>query len=363
MIDPYLSIQVAEAAEAAARRVQSVNVEGLWQRFVQAATSQTFAARLPVARSHRWAGAIPTWEHPGSIIAPPAVGNLPVIGIDGSQIYPLDRSPVVWAYVQAVACRQGCPPVLKSRFVDIGSRLVEQGSDLDENRDELTGLTNAWRALLEMELAREMAVNHPGSLTLLDNGLLPWLSVSGQLALRHLQEYLADYCGIQPGMIAGVISGPQSHLLERLVHLVEADTLEEGLQDRREFLDLALMLHVLKPGERSALFKHGSPRNDRFEEQGGGVYFFFLRTQRAEIARVEIPEWVARDAEKVGQVHVSILLDAMISGYSYVLSQAHQQAAISLDVANTLRERAAIRYMQASGRSEAIPAKSAMKRG
>ncbi len=336
MIDPYLNRLVAEAAQAAAGRVRQVNLEGLWQRFIAAATSPVFAERLPLARSQRWAGAVPTWEHPGATFTTNA-DPLPAIGIDGSQVYPIDRNPVLWAYVQAVAYRRGAAPVLKSRFVDIGAQMASQGDlveELEESRDQLNGLTNSWRTILEMQSAREAALQNPDHLVMIDNGLLPWVSVSGQVAMSTIQEYLMVFQSTNPCPIAGVISGPQSRLLERVVHLVE------GVTDRREFLDQSLMMHVLKPGERSALFLHGSTRNDRFQRVGAGIYFFFLRTAQHELARVEVPVWVARDVGLLERVHAAVLADACVGGYSYVLSQAHQHVMISGDVARALHQTA-----------------------
>jgi hypothetical protein len=101
----------------------------------------------------------------------------------------------------------------------------------------LAALTNVWRTLLEMRMACAAAQAYPGEVVLLDNGLLPWLSVGRVTASHHLHEYLDLLLALRPGLIAGMISGPQSRLLARLVNLVEAETIEQGLQDGHDIAD------------------------------------------------------------------------------------------------------------------------------
>ena len=300
-----------------------------------------------------------TW--PNSPVAKP----VEAVGIDGSQIYPLDRSPVLWAYIQAVAYRMQRPPLFESQFVDIGTEIAQGGSqalELLENRDELVTLTNAWRTLLEMRMACAAAQVYPGEVILLDNGLLPWLSVGGSSAHRRLNEYLELLLALRPGLVAGVISGPQSRLLARLVNLAEAETVEQGIQDGHDIADSVLMRRLLRPGERSALFLHGSPRNKVFQDHGAGVYFFFLRVNEQEIARVEIPAWLAEDPRLVDSIHASVLADARLTGYSYVLSQAHQHVTIPLDLGNMLHAKASACYWAETRHFQITSAKNQMKR-
>ena len=95
-----------------------------------------------------------------------------------------------------------------------------------------------------------------------------------------------------------------------------------GVQDRELFFNL------LAEGERSALFisqssvvrKHyGSHR----------IHFFYLRVGD-EIARIEIPEWAAKD-EKLLKLTHSLILDQCRRGQGYpvALAEAHEQAVVS----------------------------------
>lgn len=363
MIDPTIRERVEQTARKAAQRAHQVDLDDWLQRLKAAAGSPLLAERLAQAQGHRWAGAIPSWE-PVGLAKSTTEQALETVGIDGSQIYPLDHSPVVWAYVQTVAYRKQRPPLFESQFVDIGSKIAQgdsQAIELLENRDELTALTNAWRTLLEMRMACVAAQSYPGDIVLLDNGLLPWLSVGGVTASHRLQEYLELLLVMRPDLIAGVISGPQSRLLARLVNLIEAETIEQGIQDGHDIADSLLMRRLLQPGERSALFIHGSPRNRVFQDAGAGVYFFFLRINEQEIARVELPAWLTEDPGLVDTIHASVLADARATGYSYVLSQAHQHVTISFDLADVLHASARACFWAETGQLYKISAKDQMK--
>ena len=95
-----------------------------------------------------------------------------------------------------------------------------------------------------------------------------------------------------------------------------------GVQDRDLFDNL------LGAGERSALF---TSQSKIVRENYGRhrVNFFYIKLED-EIARVEIPEWIARDAGKLGLTH-ALLLDQCRRGQGYpaALSEAHEQAVVT----------------------------------
>jgi GNAT superfamily N-acetyltransferase len=95
-----------------------------------------------------------------------------------------------------------------------------------------------------------------------------------------------------------------------------------GLQDRELFASL------LEPGERSALFiSQSSVVEKHYREHT--VYFFYLRLDD-EIARVEIPLWVARDRDLVNLAHRLVLDQCQRGqGYPVALSEAHEQAVVT----------------------------------
>ncbi|MFC1948507.1 DNA double-strand break repair nuclease NurA [Chloroflexota bacterium] len=95
-----------------------------------------------------------------------------------------------------------------------------------------------------------------------------------------------------------------------------------GIRDRELFAG------ILGDSERSALFKTTS----RVVEKQYGehrIYFYYINVDE-EIARVEIPEWVARNEELLALTH-SLILDQCRRGHGYpvALSEAHEQAVVT----------------------------------
>lgn len=88
-----------------------------------------------------------------------------------------------------------------------------------------------------------------------------------------------------------------------------------------EFLPLA-------DGERSALFLSSSPISlERYGEHR--VHYFYLNVG-PEIARVEVPAWVAYDRERLALVHGAIYDQCRRGdGYPRSLAEAHEKAVIS----------------------------------
>ncbi len=95
-----------------------------------------------------------------------------------------------------------------------------------------------------------------------------------------------------------------------------------GTTDRELFFDL------LNEGERSALFiSQSSIVKKRYGPHR--VYFFYLKADD-EVARIEIPEWVAMDESRLELTH-TLILDQCRRGHGYpvALSEAHEQAVIT----------------------------------
>ena len=86
----------------------------------------------------------------------------------------------------------------------------------------------------------------------------------------------------------------------------------------------------LRPGERSAVFASGSRILERYDEDFR-TQFFYVHTG-TEIARVEVPRWVAADSELLDFTH-SVIDDQCRRGRGYpsALQEAHELAAIRPD--------------------------------
>jgi hypothetical protein len=95
-----------------------------------------------------------------------------------------------------------------------------------------------------------------------------------------------------------------------------------GIQDQE------LFSHLLGPGERSAVFLSQSSIVQK--RYGASEICFFYVCMEDEIARVEVPRWVASDDYLLNLAHV-LVLDQCRRGHGYpvALSEAHEQAVVT----------------------------------
>lgn len=97
----------------------------------------------------------------------------------------------------------------------------------------------------------------------------------------------------------------------------------------RGLSDAQLIGRGLERWERTGLFRVRSNVHDPY--YGVHRVYFFLLATGDEIARVEVPEWVARDQSLLTLLH-SVLVDQIQKGFGYpaVLARADDRAVISL---------------------------------
>ena len=90
--------------------------------------------------------------------------------------------------------------------------------------------------------------------------------------------------------------------------------------------DANLWSVLLEPGQRSPLWRSSAQILDQYG--GHRIYFCYVHVG-AEIARIEIPEWVAENSEKL-DLALSLMLAQVQKGYGYpiALAEAHNQAVV-----------------------------------
>lgn len=94
-----------------------------------------------------------------------------------------------------------------------------------------------------------------------------------------------------------------------------------GVRDRELFAEL------LASGERSALFVSPSTIQKHYGKHL--IHFFYMKLDD-EIARVEIPQWVASDKTKLNLAHTLVLDQCRRGqGYPVALSEAHEKAVVT----------------------------------
>ena len=140
--------------------------------------------------------------------------------------------------------------------------------------------------------------------------------------------------------VASYISFPRSTDVVNALRLqvcpydpVDCDKYCKGKFEGREcdrvggLLDRALFSEFLSHGERSAVF---FSRSTIIEKYGAHQVCFFYVKLDEEVARVEVPLWVADDQALLDLVH-AVVLDQSSKGFGYpvALSEAHEQAVVT----------------------------------
>jgi hypothetical protein len=123
---------------------------------------------------------------------------------------------------------------------------------------------------------------------------------------------------------------PKNKELVNLIRVSLADFDEKVCMNSQEIqhvVDTTVASMYLEPQTRTALFKSGAPIAQLYPDHLV-PYFFYLHTGH-EIARIEIPAWIAHDEAAVTLV-ARMLLDQSIKGRGYpvVLAEAHEQAVV-----------------------------------
>ncbi len=347
-----LTHQVDDLGASAARRVQEIADRLPVARAALNAIGQSdeeLRRKVEAALKRRWAGAVPTHEPVHSAIPLPAhPERVNVVAADGSQIYP-DRHGVALYYlinVGSLVFRHGSgeAPVTASQpevFYEDADLYEEDGGQIPSVK------IDADRDLKELgELARLAAVEAPSAptLALLDNGLMLYITLQApnqRLSDEVLAAYLRqlDEFKRSGASIAGVVDRPRAASVMRLLRLAalaDDEITEDNLRDLGPFRHLvdARLFDFLRPGERSALFENASPPNqDRYKPAGHSIHFFYLNAGREGkdgLLRIEVPEWVARDAARLDLVHAAIVEQCRVTdGFPYVLMRAHELAVVT----------------------------------
>lgn len=290
----------------------------------------------------------------GAYPAPEPPLNFSVAATDGSYIRP-DRH-------------------IPARFVviNIGSALLTYGEDprawLDSKshfyfREEelriphpfkdlyLEGeLLGARRTVLELEALVEVATQGIRPVVGLQDGSLilwglPTTDDPDDISVRD--HFLRPFLGALQKLraqgipVASYLSQPQSKDVVNSLRVeicdnepVNCDKCSYVAQRQRPICsDLAGLLDrqlfdFLEPGERSDLFRSSS----KILRVGYGEHWtcFFYLNVGGEIARLEVPQWVAGDEEKLNLLHAQVYDQCRRGrGYPSALQEAHEQAVIT----------------------------------
>ena len=283
--------------------------------------------------------------------------QLTVVAADGSQIYP-DRHEISSCYlinIGRIAFHYGTlekptmlsQPTLFYREEDLypmwGGRSVFTNPEIVAAR----------RAEMELEaladLAQEAKDGGKTTVALSDGTLILWTLEGKPPDFREtvLKDSLALFERLREQGIplAGYISHPGSTDVVNALRVglcpLDApdcdrcpfssdgdDLLSAGLPCAAidGVTDRILFDRVLRSGERSAVFGSSSRI---LNDYGAHRIRFFYVSVGVEIARVEVPAWVAEDEELLGLVHTCVVDQAEKGdGYPIALAEAHERAVV-----------------------------------
>jgi len=290
--------------------------------------------------------------------SPPLPVDFTVIATDGSHI-DVDRHRAARCFlinIGGVVLKYGTNPdalldSLPNLYVSEDELVISQPEKNREQAIEGT-LLGIKRSVDECRRLVELAAEQPAgssTITLVDGTLILWgLEGYPEFVSENLLDAgfldclnrLRKLNGDKKVALASYISLPRgtdvvntlkvalcpNNPLDTDKHCKECETRDcnavSGIRDRELFAG------ILGDCERSALFKTTSKI---VEKQYGEhrIYFYYINVDE-EIARVEIPEWVAKNEELLALTH-SLILDQCRRGHGYpvALSEAHEQAVVT----------------------------------
>ena len=378
-----VTAQVAQLGEQAAQRQRELDALAPQVREILRAhrdDAQLIELARRATETKHWRGAIPIGEPLDSALDPPTLpARLSIVAGDGSQIYP-DLHGIALYYViniGTIVFRHGSgqAPIVNT-YPSVSSEVASQSDD-----EIISGpLVNARRDVGELHrIADQALVENAAALTvaLMDGTLALWVqekTIPQDEQDRVQRDYLQQLDRLRAAHlpIGAFLSRPRSTNVMQLAYLAAFEDRDRALScvvnDRstafKGLRDATVLTALLQPGQRSALFEVAPAWNTTYRDCGHSIHFFYVNVGTAtqpEIARIEVPVWIAQDRSAVGVLHAAIVEQCKVSpGYPYVLARAHEIAVVT----NT--ERAEFEKMLATQLTrhglEALPSEKARQK-
>jgi len=311
------------------------------------------AALIDLARrateTKHWRGAVPIGEPLDSAIDPPPhPARLSIVAGDGSQIYP-DAHGIALYYViniGTIVFRHG------SGQAPIVSTFPTVSSEVESADDEIISgpVVNARRDVGELTHIADLALAESAAtptVALMDGTLALWVQTAAipqDEQDRVQRDYVQQLDRLRAARlpIGAFLSRPRSTNLTQLAHLTtfgeDADRALSSVMNERGpafkgLRDTTVLATMLKPGQRSALFEVAPAWNTSYRDRGHSIHFFYINVgtlTQPELARIEVPVWIAQDRSAVGVLHAALVEQCKVSqGYPYVLARAHEIAVVT----------------------------------
>lgn len=281
-----------------------------------------------------------------------------VSAVDGSQIIPSRHDEIRFGLINiavyTIRPGSGTTPEISTSTILLDDRHDLDALDEDQisylrDRDERTRLAELAEGLSPADYPAVALTDGPISIfqrqrPLRGSGVA--VSKDDLAALQEAHERMRT-AGIIYG---GYIDRPRSDLVVRMVRASQLSSSESisGSGRMGEPVDADLFASRLAPGARSAIFRLAPLNSEPGDEEVLDVYFFYLNLQRKDcqgvcsLARVEIPDWVARSPECVMTLQDALLQQAQIvhgNPYPYALHRAHEAAIVTVSEREDLKRR------------------------
>ena len=267
-----------------------------------------------------------------------------ILAADGSQISPDRNAEVDYCLVNVGAIQLQLHSV-NPPSTHIRSQLFH-GEELYTAGGTITDATLALlRDVNERAILVELAEHAPPPVITFTDGPVELWGARQIEITSEFQKQLAEYLQALTNLCslgvttAGYVDKPAANLVLRLLEVaLTGDPDLPDLKNRhplRGVTDIDLYRQLLAPGERSAVFGIQSRSAASYQDELA-LHFFYLNVGRAArpwIARVEVPAWVAGEAQKLDDLQAVLVSQCRIMGsrpYPYLLHRAHEAAVVSL---------------------------------
>lgn len=304
----------------------------IWQEIAQD------AALIYKVRHAKSSLLVPEWQGLIGKTVPiePCVSQHRILAIDGSQIYP-DKHQGIGCFLVNIGIVELAYGQASGKKVSFDSTPYLFMGNQDGELSATTDTVNSKRQELEfnMGLERSIEIKKKGDpfIFLFDGSLIFWHLDSKDQAIKN--TYLPRYIDALESLyknnilMAGYISLPKSKELINIVRLKQANFVmtEQQTSFCEHIVDASLMHSSVPSGSRTIVFKNQSTISESYPEHLK-PYFFYIHGAE-EVARVEIPAWIAQDESCVEAV-ASMILDQARKGHGYPvgLAEAHEQAVV-----------------------------------
>ncbi|MBP8001858.1 MAG: DNA double-strand break repair nuclease NurA [Chloroflexi bacterium] len=279
------------------------------------------------------------------IAPPPCPPQATLFATDGSQIMPDRHAPflyyvinvgvMIYHHGHGQAPEALTIPLIRYPSDDLNENLLEYAPASVSIKRDVAEISTLARTVWENRFAAAPLI------AILDQRLLYW-PIGSMDSAEHdttIDTWLEKMRDIQRcnGILAGYIDRPNKISVLNMLESLKVGTpqFDTGRFSRQQqtLTDVDLYSEILKPGERSPVFMDISTRNERFEQAGQAVCFFYLNPGRhndKQIARVDVPIWAAQDPAVISQLHALIYhqCQILLGNYPYILTRADEVAVV-----------------------------------